>query len=167
MQKRIDNLCRDLEETAGMKNRALFCTVLIAAMLISCCTFSGCKDKNGSNNHNYPLENKIQDDKYRNWYEIFVWSFSDSDGDGIGDLKGLESKLDYVAEMGFNGIWLMPVMPSPSYHKYDVTDYYAIDHPYAFQDLVHTVSYFVPNRPSSLARPSLIFSVSVQKLTRR
>lgn len=56
-------------------------------------------------------------------YEIFVLAFADGNGDGKGDLKGLTEKLDYVQELGVNGIWLMPVMPSPSYHKYDVTDY--------------------------------------------
>jgi len=70
------------------------------------------------------------DDKYRNYYEVFVYSYADSDGDGIGDFKGLESRLDYIYDMGFNGIWLMPIMPSPSYHKYDVTDYYAVDPQY-------------------------------------
>ncbi|MBQ0001645.1 MAG: alpha amylase, partial [Clostridiales bacterium] len=70
------------------------------------------------------------DDLYRNYYEIFVYSYYDTDGDGIGDLKGVEEKLDYIADMGFTGIWLMPVMPSPSYHKYDVTDYQDIDPQY-------------------------------------
>jgi alpha-amylase len=56
-------------------------------------------------------------------YEIFVLAFADGNGDGKGDLKGLTEKLDYVEELGVNGIWLMPIMPSPSYHKYDVTDY--------------------------------------------
>ncbi len=72
----------------------------------------------------------IPDDNYRTYYEIFVYSFYDSDGDGIGDLKGVTEKLDYVADMGFNGIWLMPVFPSPTYHKYDATDYMAIDEQY-------------------------------------
>ena len=76
-----------------------------------------------------PPEN-IPDDNCRNWYEIFVYSFADSDGDRIGDLRGATEKLDYVRDMGFTGIWLMPIMPSPSYHKYDVTDYYAIDPAY-------------------------------------
>lgn len=62
-----------------------------------------------------------------NWYEIFVYSFQDSDGNGIGDLNGVRQRLDYVEELGFDGIWLMPIMPSPSYHKYDVTDYRAVD----------------------------------------
>ena len=70
------------------------------------------------------------DDNYRNYYEIFVYSYADSNGDGIGDFKGLEGKLPYIRDMGFNGIWLMPIMPSPSYHKYDVTDYYAVDPQY-------------------------------------
>ena len=65
-----------------------------------------------------------------NWYEVFVYSYSDSDGDGIGDLPGLASKIGYIKDMGFDGLWLMPVMPSPSYHKYDVTDYRSIDPQY-------------------------------------
>ncbi|GAA4299849.1 alpha-amylase family glycosyl hydrolase [Nibribacter koreensis] len=61
-------------------------------------------------------------------YEIFVQSFADSNGDGIGDIKGMTSKLDYLKDLGVEGVWLMPINPSPSYHKYDVTDYYGI-HP--------------------------------------
>ena len=70
------------------------------------------------------------DDNYRTWYEVFVYSFCDSDGDGIGDLRGLISKLDYLEDLGINGIWMMPIHPSGSYHKYDVDDYYAIDPQY-------------------------------------
>ncbi len=70
------------------------------------------------------------DDNYRVFYEIFVYSFCDSDGDGIGDLNGVTSKLDYLQELGINGIWLMPIHPSISYHKYNVRDYYAIDPDY-------------------------------------
>lgn len=70
------------------------------------------------------------DDNYRTFYEIFVYSFCDSDGDGIGDLQGVISKLDYLQELGINGIWFMPIHPSQSYHKYDVRDYYDIDPQY-------------------------------------
>ena len=80
--------------------------------------------------YEYEQELNIIDDNYRNYYEIFVYSFYDSDGDGIGDINGVIEKLDYVQEMGFNGIWLMPIMPSTTYHKYDVTDYYVIDTEY-------------------------------------
>ena len=69
-----------------------------------------------------------------NWYEVFVRSYQDSDGDGIGDLKGVISRLDYIAGMGYDGIWLMPIMPSPSYHKYDVKNYCAIDPQYGTLD---------------------------------
>ncbi|WP_439554792.1 alpha-amylase family glycosyl hydrolase [Dyadobacter sp.] len=63
-------------------------------------------------------------------YEIFVRSFCDSNGDGIGDLKGIISKLDYLADLGIEAIWLTPIHPSPSYHKYDVVDYFAIEPEY-------------------------------------
>ena len=69
-----------------------------------------------------------------NWYEIFVYSYQDSDGDGIGDINGVRSRLDYIADMGYTGIWFMPIMPSPSYHKYDVTDYMGIDPQYGTMD---------------------------------
>ena len=58
------------------------------------------------------------------FYEIFVRSFKDSNGDGIGDINGLIEKLDYLQDLGVTGLWLMPIHPSPSYHGYDVTDYY-------------------------------------------
>jgi alpha-amylase len=78
-------------------------------------------------------------DGFRWWndtvfYEIFVRSFRDSDGDGIGDFKGIIEKLDYIEELGVKGIWLMPINPSPSYHGYDVTDYYAVNPDYGTMD---------------------------------
>ncbi len=70
------------------------------------------------------------DDAYRTWYEIFVYSFCDSDGDGIGDLKGVTQKIPYLKSLGITGIWLMPIHPSTTYHKYNVSDYYSIDADY-------------------------------------
>ena len=72
------------------------------------------------------------------FYEIFVRSFYDSDGDGIGDLQGVIEKMDYLNDgnpnttndLGVTGIWLMPIFPSPSYHGYDVTDYRDINPDY-------------------------------------
>jgi glycosidase len=74
-------------------------------------------------------------DNHRVFYEIFTGSFSDSDGDGIGDLRGIINRMDYLNDgdpdsgksLGIEGIWLTPIFESPSYHKYDVTDYYRID----------------------------------------
>lgn len=78
----------------------------------------------------------------RVFYEVFVRSFKDSDGDGIGDLNGLIEKLDYLndgdpattADLGVTGIWLMPVMQAASYHGYDVTDYYTVEQDYGTQE---------------------------------
>lgn len=64
---------------------------------------------------------------YHAVYEIFVGSFNDTNGDGIGDLNGITEKLEYIKELGFDAIWLTPIHPSPTYHKYDVKDYRAID----------------------------------------
>lgn len=68
------------------------------------------------------------------FYEIFVRSFNDSDGDGIGDFNGITAKLDYLQSLGVRGLWLMPINPSPSYHGYDVTDYYAVNPKYGTMD---------------------------------
>ncbi len=72
------------------------------------------------------------------FYEVFVRSFYDSNGDGVGDLKGLTAKLDYLndgdsatkTDLGVTALWLMPISPSPSYHGYDVTDYYGVNPDY-------------------------------------
>ena len=102
--------------------------VLSVLLVLSMCfaLFAGCVERKP--------ELSIVEDNYRNYYEIFVGSFYDSDGDGMGDLNGVTRKLDYIQEMGFNGIWLMPIMPSPTYHKYDVTDYMDVDPAYGTVD---------------------------------
>lgn len=76
------------------------------------------------------------------YYEVFVRSFYDSNGDGIGDLNGLTEKLDYLNDgdpsttddLGVGGIWLMPILESPSYHGYDVTDYDRVNPNYGTEE---------------------------------
>ncbi len=81
------------------------------------------------------LEPLPAEDNARVFYEIYVGSFSDSDGDGMGDLRGILNRFDYLNDgdpasgksLGVEGIWLTPIFRSPSHHKYDITDYYSID----------------------------------------
>ena len=94
------------------------------------------------------VDTKTSNDIPDNWwnqrvfYEIFVRSFYDSDGDGIGDIQGTIQKLDYLNDgnpntfhdLGITGIWLMPTFPSPSYHGYDVTNYREINPQYGTID---------------------------------
>lgn len=108
------------------KFRRSFAALMACVLLLGCLSACGGQKETGWR----AKEVNVIDDNYRTWYEIFVGSFCDSDGDGIGDLQGVISKLDYIQDMGFNGIWLMPIMPSPTYHKYDVKDYLAIDPDY-------------------------------------
>ncbi len=103
-----------------------FLSVLIASLILL--TACGKKEE---------IPTKLNDN-YRNYYEIYVGGFYDSNGDGIGDLKGITQKLSYLndgdpktkSDIGIDGIWLMPINPSPTYHKYDVKDYYSIDPQY-------------------------------------
>src|SRR6202047_2761301 len=62
------------------------------------------------------------------FYEVYPRSFADSNNDGIGDLNGIASKLDYLRELGVDAIWLTPCFPSPQVDfGYDVSDYVNID----------------------------------------
>lgn len=76
------------------------------------------------------------------FYEIFVRSFKDSDGDGIGDFNGITEMLDYLndgdpnttTDLGITGIWLMPINQATSYHGYDVTDYMQVNSDYGTKE---------------------------------
>lgn len=95
---------------------ALVLACIMTVMMLAGCTSSSSKDKdkNAINTEFVDEDNRI-DDKYGTCYQVFLYSFCDSDGDGIGDIQGLISKLDYIQDMGFSSIWLLPFNKSTSY----------------------------------------------------
>lgn len=113
--------------------------ILVLSVLFICCSCNNPVTTDEQTQSDKPSEQiKTVDpisDNYRVFYEIFTGSFSDSNGDGIGDLKGITNRLDYLNDgdinsgnsLGIQGIWLTPIFSSTSYHKYDVDDYYSID----------------------------------------
>jgi len=118
-----------------MRIKATLCLMLCILLLAGCGNntapeLSGAVKTQQALDQINTLGYTVPDDNYRTWYEVFVYSFCDSNADGIGDLRGLQSKLDYLQELGITGLWLMPIHPSTTYHKYNVADYYAIDPAY-------------------------------------
>lgn len=105
---------------------------VVVLLVLSSTLFFGCGDVKEN------TKQKTYDGRV--FYEIFVRSFNDSNGDGIGDLKGVTEKLDYLKGLGVKGIWLMPINASSSYHGYDVDDYYSINKDYGtmedFEELI-------------------------------
>ena len=108
-----------------LMNRRVLIDLTVSIILLTALILPGC-GKDNRDGIRFP------DDKYRTCYEVFVYSFADSNGDGIGDINGLTDKLDHLS--GISGLWLMPIFPSPSYHKYDTTDYMSIDPDYGSAD---------------------------------
>ncbi|MCD6476496.1 MAG: hypothetical protein J7K85_09605 [Anaerolineaceae bacterium] len=119
-----------------MKYKSLFfaCILVLVFGLFSGCT---------PNQPTAPMMTTAEEYGYPWWndavfYQIFVRSFYDSDGDGIGDFNGITEKMDYLndgdpetdTDLEITGIWLMPIYPSPSYHGYDVTDFTGINPDY-------------------------------------
>ncbi len=86
-------------------------------LFLICCSImiTSCKD------------NSNKERTFEVGYNIFPIAFSDSNGDGLGDINGITNKLDYLQELGIDTIWLNPIHESNTYHKYDVLDYYSID----------------------------------------
>ncbi len=124
--------------------RCLVSMLILAAMIMS--TFVGCdfswildnvgitdSNKTPGSNHT-PVVDPI-DDNYRTLYQIYVRSFADSDGDGVGDIRGIIETFDYLNDgditsgndLGVQAIWLTPVFNGNSSHKYDAIDFYDID----------------------------------------
>ncbi len=102
--------------------------ILVAIMILASSLLTGCEKEP------QPQVDPVADN-YRTFYQIFVGSFSDSSNDGIGDIRGIINRFDYLNDgdinsgksLGVQGIWLSPIFSSPSYHKYDVSDYYSVD----------------------------------------
>ena len=124
--------------------KRIFAWILLAALLFC---MAGCsrRDTTGMYPLNEERNEAVIDDAGKAsdlnvgnaniFYQIFVGSFSDSNGDGTGDLRGIINRMDYLNDgdpnsgvsLGIEGIWLSPIFVSPSYHKYDASDYYKID----------------------------------------
>ncbi|MCR5664026.1 MAG: hypothetical protein K6G17_03995 [Oscillospiraceae bacterium] len=115
----------------------LLCAALLLTLLAACGS-APAASSGGSEFRLQGEELRVEADTADNarvFYEIFVGSFSDSDGDGVGDLRGIIKRMDYLNDgdansglsLGVEGLWLSPIFLSPSYHKYDVTDYYTVD----------------------------------------
>ncbi len=103
---------------------------------------AACKDPLVPDNGNVVIPSYASGEKQGHIsYQILIYSFADSDGDGIGDFKGIASKLDYLDALGVSAIWLSPAHPADSYHGYDVTDYNALNPKYGteadFKDLIN------------------------------
>lgn len=129
--------------TKGATNNR-FITVGSQDIILDLVTFNKCpNDPNSDKPINYPdTTGKLFWWNNAVFYEIFVRSFADSDGDGVGDFQGIINKINYLndqnpntqTDLGIEGIWLMPMMESTSYHGYDVEDYYAVERDYGSMD---------------------------------
>lgn len=112
-------------------NKSIVIIITVVLLAVMCGTLAACKPAE----EQLPPQVDPIDDNYRVFYQIFVGSFSDSDGDGVGDLRGIINRLDYLNDgninsgksLGVQGLWLSPIFTSPTYHKYDASDYYTID----------------------------------------
>ena len=115
--------------------------VLAASLVFSATACKKDKDEDDDKEQLPAMVDPINDN-YRTFYQIFVGSFSDSNRDGIGDLRGIINRFDYLNDgninsgksLGVQGIWLSPIFSSPSYHKYDTTNYYGIDWRFGTED---------------------------------
>ena len=126
----------------------LLCTALLGCAVLTGCgsneskTDSSAKDSGTDSSQAEKVKDPTEGvkavastDKYRNVYQIFTQSFCDSNNDGVGDFQGIISQLDYIndgdpnagEDLGADALWMTPITPSESYHKYSVEDYYNVD----------------------------------------
>ena len=132
-----------------MQRNVIRMVSMALALMLALCQAAGAEVRYPLNEHGEAIVNDVvftgdggSCGNARVFYEIFVGSFSDSNGDGVGDLRGIINRMDYLNDgdpgsgvsLGVEGIWLTPVFASPSYHKYDIADYYAIDPAFGTMD---------------------------------
>jgi alpha-amylase len=125
--------------------------VLLALFLASCGTTAktaAAPDPKAAESQLAPVVRLAETPSEGVYYSLFVRSFADSNGDGVGDFNGITAKLDYLndgndlttTDLGITGIWLLPIYPSQTYHGYDVDDYYGVNPDYGtmadFENLV-------------------------------
>lgn len=138
-----------------MRKRRIIRLVLLAVVVFLAAVFLFSEQKHTPESTETEIPTQIYSFNDPDWwnhavfYEIFVRSFYDSNGDGIGDFNGITEKLDYLndgnpetnTDLGITAIWLMPIFPSPSYHGYDVTDYTTVNPEYGtMEDFARLVS---------------------------
>jgi len=111
------------------------------------CRFTGAHSKGGYCARFVPFALVAEERWYKNGlvYALSVRTFADSDGDGVGDFRGLASRLDYLSSLGVTCVWLLPFYPSPWRDDgYDIVDYYDVDASVGtlgdFVDFVHRAS---------------------------
>ena len=116
----------------------------LLTILLSGCTItnnsssesSASSSKKLSSNTPYSTSGSIEplptnvDTRHRNYYQLLVYSFADSNNDDWGDFKGIADKLDYLQNLGINGLWLSPFLIADDYHGYNVKDYKTVDSRY-------------------------------------
>ena len=120
-------------------NKLLFTLPMLALLLTGCSvtnTPSSNADSSESSEYSFSMpsdrdvdsstKTSIVDNQHRNYYQLLVYSFADSNNDGWGDFKGIIDKLDYLKDLGINGIWLSPFLDADDYHGYNVKDYYKV-----------------------------------------
>ena len=130
-----------------MSAKYTFTKILTFAAIVSALIFNSCQKELPD----VPVDPDPEKPEYKpiEWdgvkradvtYQILVYSFAASNGDGIGDFNGIASKMDYFNSMGISALWLSPIHPADSYHGYDVTDYDAVNPEYGtmadFENLV-------------------------------
>ena len=115
--------------------KQLFLLPLLSILLTGCGTTSSSESSNVDSSIEISTTSEAgptgnADNKHRNYYQLLVYSFADSNSDGWGDFKGIADKLDYLQNLGINGLWLSPFLEADDYHGYNVKDYQKVDSRY-------------------------------------